>query len=567
MQIFRGNSISKGIAIGKVKIIKRHKYNISRKRINKKEIETELIKFEKHIEEVIDDIDDLIKKKEHTKESIDILDTHKMILKDPDFSNNIKNLIQSDLLSLEKAIEEHFTQVIGIFNRMNNSLFSSRSSDYRDVAERLLGHILNQKKNDDKIDDIDIVFSETINPSEVTRFFTMNVKGFCVESGSKHSHSAIIARSMNIPMLTNFPNLLNSIKNDEIVILDGNEGLFIITPDEQTLDRYKQLLQEQIHYQNELTKIVDLKTQTLDKHIIKLMSNIEIPEEIDQVKKSKSEGIGLFRTEFLFIDRDTLPEEEEQFKIYKKIAESMYPEPVIIRTIDAGGDKLSNILNPIMEINPNLGLRGIRLSFAHKALFKIQIRAILRANIGGNIKIMFPMISCVKEIRKAKAIIKQCREELVTENKEHCEYIKIGAMIEIPSAALTSDIISKECDFLSIGTNDLTQYTLAVDRDNEMVDKYYCSIHPAVIQLIKTTIKNAHDNGILVAVCGEMASTNELIPLLIGLGIDELSVSPGKLLELKQIILDLSYKKSKSLAYQILKMDTIEQIKKKLKHV
>ena len=302
---------------------------------------------------------------------------------------------------------------------------------------------------------------------------------------------------------------------------------------------------------DKLKKVLNFKAKTSDGKRIKLMSNIEIPEEIDQVIKNRSEGIGLFRTEFLFMDADEFPTEEQQFQIYRKIAEKCAPEPVVIRTIDLGGDKLSNLLNIGHELNPNLGCRGIRISLEYVSVFKTQIKAILRANMKDNVKMMFPMISCVSEVLKAKMIIEECKNELKEQNISFDPEIGIGAMIEIPSAAITSDDIAKECDFLSIGTNDLVQYTLAVDRDNETVSDYYQPSHLSVLRLIKMTIENAHAHDIKVAVCGEMASEKKYIQLLIGLGIDELSVSPGRFLMIKNEILQIDSGKAKKLVRKI----------------
>lgn len=292
------------------------------------------------------------------------------------------------------------------------------------------------------------------------------------------------------------------------------------------------------------------------------MSNMEIPEEVDQITKIKSDGIGLFRTEFLFMGHNELPDEEKQYKIYQEIAALMYPKPLIIRTIDVGGDKLSKILNIEHEANPNLGCRGIRISLEHLPIFKKQLRAILRAGVKGNVKVMFPMISTYHEIMEIKKILNICKKELAAEGIEYCKAIKIGAMIEIPSAAITSDCIAEECDFLSIGTNDLVQYTLAVDRDNQSVEKYYLPHHPSIIKLIKMTVENAHAKGKKVAVCGEMASQELYTSLLIGLGVDELSVSPGLLLKIKRKIRNMDFLFAQKRAKEILGKKSYIEVKK-----
>jgi len=553
MKKLKGIIVSSGIAIGLAKIIEKEKLQIKKKSIQHYEIEDELLKFEKSVEHVNKDIDNLIEDISHP-ENKKILTTHKMILQDPEFSKSITNLVSKELVSLEQAINDHFTDIVKLFNKMENEYYAERANDYEDVAYRLLGHILKQKTDNlNKLDENSILIMRNISPSGITRVFEKKIKGLCTEKGSKTSHSSIIARSMNLPTLVSVHDLMDSVQENQQVIIDGNNGQIIISPGRETLTKYKKLLAIETAEWEKLQEIINLDSQTKDGKKITLMSNIEIPAETSQVTRFKSEGIGLFRTEFLFLDREELPTEDEQFKIYKSIAEKIAPFPLVIRTIDVGGDKLTKILNIENEANPNLGCRGIRISLEHHPVFKIQIRAILRANVSGNVKIMFPMISGVEEVIKAKKIIEQCKKELQNEKVEFNGNIEIGSMIEIPSAALTSDLISEECDFLSIGTNDLVQYTLAVDRDNDAVESYYDPYHRSVMQLIKMTIENAHKKGIKVALCGELASEKDFIPILIGLGIDELSVSPGRLLTTKKEILKCEFQKCEKYSNKILK--------------
>ncbi len=545
MEIIKGIAVSSGIGIGYAKLVRKEKLLIKRKTIRNHEIENELLHFEKSVNHVVKDIDTLIEDLSHSKVNKEILTTHKMILQDPEFSNKITKLISSELYSLENAINEHFSSLVELFNNMDNEYFSLRSQDYEDVADRLLGHLLKQEKDYfEKLDENSILIIENITPSGVTKAYEKKIKGFCTEKGSKNSHSSIIARSMNLPSVSGISKILSIIKEEQLLIIDGSKGLLIISPDEKTLKEYRELHKREEDEKHKLQKLKNIESRTKDGKRILLMCNIEIPEEIELVLKYNSDGIGLFRTEFLFIGRIELPTENEQYEIYKKISKSCAPKPVIIRTIDVGGDKLSEILNIEHEENPNLGCRGIRISLENIPVFKTQIKAILRANSKGNVKIMFPMISSVDEVIKAKEVIEICKNELKKEKIAFNPEIEIGAMIEVPSAAITSDLIAEECDFLSIGTNDLIQYTLAVDRDNQTVVSYYQPNHPAVIKLMKTTIVNAHKKGVKVAICGEMASELEFIPILIGLGIDELSVSPGKILLIKKEILQCDSKET-----------------------
>ena len=563
MKKIKGNSVSNGVAIGKAKIIKKHELQIERKTIHRNEVKIELNRFNEDVNFVINELNKLIQDYTYSQENRDILESHKMILQDPEFNNRIAKLISEDLNSLEQAINTYFTEAADIFSNLNDGYLSHRISDFEDVAYRLLSHILDERKEillD--VDENSIIIMESITPSFVTKVFEKNIQGLCIERGSRNSHSSIIARSMNLPMLVNTLGLLGNIKDGEDMIIDGNDDYVIISPTKSVLEKYQAIYKEEQKDRKGLLKLIDVESITKDGKKIKLMSNIEIPLEIDQVLKYNSAGIGLFRTEFLFIDREDLPNEEEQYKIYKDIAKQCKPNSLIIRTIDVGGDKLSNILNITYEENPNLGCRGIRISLQNIPIFKQQIKAILRANIHGNIKIMFPMISGVEELLKVKEIIEICSRELINTGIAFNADMELGAMIEIPSAVITSDSIAEECDFLSIGTNDLIQYTLAVDRDNQSISDYYKPNHPSVIRSIKLTVDNAHKMGKKVAVCGEMASEKKYVKLLLALGVDELSVSPGRLLIIKKEILDCDIAKMKLKLDKILSCKTSKDVLK-----
>ncbi|RLC54513.1 MAG: phosphoenolpyruvate--protein phosphotransferase [Candidatus Cloacimonadota bacterium] len=565
MKKIKGISVSEGVAIGKAAIIHREVLHVDRKHIKAENASEELAKFKKDIKIVIAELEHLIQNYAFSLDQKEILSTQKMILADPEFVNRVNYLISEENCSRENAISIYFTEVADIFRNMDNQFFSQRLTDYEDVAYRLLSHIL--KKGNNRLgclNDKSILIMDNVTPSFVTRVFEKKIKGIITVKGSRNCHSSIIARSMNLPMLVNASGLLNEVENDQLIIIDGNNGEVIIDPSPEVLLDYENQYKQEQNQKEKLLKLIDVQAKTTDDKIIKLMSNIEIPEEVERVVKYNSDGIGLFRTEFMFIDREELPTEEEQYKIYKQIAEKMLPEPVTIRTIDVGGDKLSRILNLSHEDNPNLGCRGIRISFENIPIFKQQIKAALRANVVGNIKLMFPMISAVSEIYQAKEIIEECKLELKDKAVEFNSDLPIGAMIEIPSAVVTSDVIAAECDFLSIGTNDLVQYILAVDRDNEAVASYYQSCHPSVLRSIQLTAENAHKRDIKVAVCGEMASEPRFVQLLLGLGVDELSVSPGRMLKIKNEILNSSLHDSQLLAEKCLQQKTSAEVMKLL---
>ncbi len=403
---------------------------------------------------------------------------------------------------------------------------------------------------------------ESITPSEITKLFGKNIQGVCLAHGSPHSHSAIIARSMKLPMIVGLES--SKIIFDSEIIMDCFKGELIISPDSATQEKYRKKIVVEKEKNSKLNELINLESSTVDGKKIPLMCNIEIPEEIEMILENNCDGIGLFRTEFLFMDRKELPDEEEQYRIYKRMAEKCKNNSVVIRTIDVGGDKIAESMGGEVELNPNLGCRGIRISLQNQNFFKTQLKAIYRAALFGNIKIMFPMISSLDEIHKIKVIIERCKQEMNSAKISYNPNIPLGVMIEVPAAALSSDAIAAECDFLSIGTNDLIQYTLAVDRDNDAVAEYYNSFNPAIWQLIKLTVDNAHNNNVKVAVCGELASNTLFTELLLGLGVDELSVSPGKILEIKDIILKLDSEKIKKNSLEVLKLTSADQIKIKL---
>lgn len=564
MQRLHAISASAGIAVGKAYIITRDPIEISQSAIDEEHIECELLRFDEGVKQVITDLDELIRQYAHSRDNRDILTTHKMILMDPEFLSRVRTKISKDLCSVEQAIHSHFLEVVELFKQMDNEYFAQRSVDYEDVSYRLLSHL--QNKSNGSLDAIEpgaIIISDVIAPSVISRLIHQNIGGICLQQGTRNSHSAIIARSMNVPMLINVQDL-SEVSNGMLVIVDGNDGQLLLLPDIATLEMYQGKVQQQEEHRQELQTLVSKPAITSDGHAIVLRSNIEIPEEMHAVLQVNSQGIGLFRTEFLFMGSNHLPSEQEQYETYRSIAEQSAPHSITIRTIDVGGDKLSALLSLEKEANPNLGCRGIRLSLAQRDIFHTQIRAILRAAVHGSIKMMFPMISSVDEVRQIKDIISRCAEELDALQKEWA-MPKCGIMIEVPSAAIIADMLAAEVDFMSIGTNDLVQYTLAVDRDNTGIESFYQTTHPAVLRLIHTTAQQGQLHGIPVAVCGEMAGDPTYIPLLIGLGITEFSMSPSRLLESKKIIRSGNHTAWRNLAQQALCKHTAHQVETLLK--
>jgi phosphotransferase system enzyme I (PtsI) len=549
MKVINGIPISDGIAIGRARLIKSHSLKINKLKIDQTEIEQELERFENNIQLVVAELDDLIKNFSQNQEHTDILSTQKLILQDPEFFKKVKGQIKENLHSLEHSVSNYYNEVKDIFHKMENEFYAQRLSDYEDVVNRLLRKSMGiQDHNFEEINENNICIMKNATPSEVTKLYARKIKGLLTEEGSRNSHAGIIARSLRLPMISGIQSITSEVIDDDEVIFDGKSGKVFLNPNQKTKNVYLKRYQTELSEYKDLEKLINLAAKTNDGKKIGLMSNIEIPEELDSVLKYKSEGIGLFRTEFLFIDKEQLPTEDLQTEIYQKIAFAVAPQPLTIRTIDVGGDKISSIINVAKEDNPNLGCRGIRISLENIDLFKQQLKAIIRANVKGNVRIMFPMISDVSEVITTKKILKECLVELQNSGFKPNENIQIGAMIEVPSAVITAEAIAAECDFLSIGTNDLTQYLLAVDRDNQAVARYYKPCHPSVLRSIKMTVESAHRFGIPVALCGEMAADERFIKLLIGLGVDELSVSPGLLLSTKREILNTDYQQAADLA-------------------
>ncbi len=551
MQRFTGIGISSGLCIGKAVFINPFNINIKKKKISKSKAETELERFRFAAESLITEIDSIIVNFAKNEEDKEILEIHKIILIDPALTSSIEKIVTEDLVNLEHAIWKHFNQVISYFAALEDSYLSSKASDYKDVSHRLLQFLAGSDNEIcDSLTEDNVVFIPEIFPSILTKLIDKKVRGLVTEQGGKNAHCAILARSFNLPMISGIKEL-EKIPQNSNIIMDGDLGYIIVEPDAGLMKQFRANLSLQIINQEKLHELIDVPTVTKDNIRIHLKSNIEIPEELTQVLKYKSEGIGLFRTEFLYMDRDKLPTELEQIKIYKDIAVKIHPHVLTIRTIDVGGDKIAELLAIKSEENPNLGCRGIRFSLAYETIFKVQLRAILKASILGNIQIMFPMVTSTEDYLRAKTVLQSCQTELETAGIAYDKNIKAGAMIEIPSAALISGQLAEICDFFSIGTNDLTQYTLAADRGNEAVNEYYDSYHPAVLHLIKMVGESALKRGIPLSVCGELAANPEFTKYLLGVGVTELSMTSGKILQIKKRVLSLAVEECKEFARQI----------------
>lgn len=540
-----GVPVSEGIGIGKAVVFK--KENII-ERYTVDDIEKEIKRFTEAIEKAKKEILD-IKRYAEQNLGLDramIFDAHLLILDDPEFVKMVKEKIQNGA-NAEWAVDETAKFFESLLLNLDDEYMKERANDIKDVSGRLIGILSGQSSEIDfkNLADGSIVVADDLTPSETAQMDKTKVAGFVTQQGGKTSHTAIIAQTYEIPAVAGVKGVFEKIKNGDILIVDGYQGIVLINPDKQILEEYEKRMIEEKQRKEELKRFVNIDVKTKDGRKVKVYANIAFSDEAEIVIKNGAEGIGLFRTEFLFMNRNSPPSEEEQFAAYKYVLEKMQGKPVIIRTLDVGGDKNIRYLNIENEQNPFLGCRAIRLCLNYKELFKTQLKALLRSSVYGNLKIMFPMITTAFEIKQAKDILQEAKEELRKQKIEFSDKIEIGIMIETPAAAVISDILADEVDFFSIGTNDLIQYTLAIDRTNQKVSYLYDPLNPAVLRLIKMTVDNAHKKGKEVGVCGEIASDEKIVPILIGLGVDELSVSPAKVLSIKKRILDVNYESEK----------------------
>lgn len=534
---YNGVIINPGFYLGRAKLISQKQYNIGVKSILEQDIGDEIVNLEKAISKSEREISAILENSTMGESDQEIIKTHLLILRDPEIIDSITTLITDELHSAANAVHHTFSAIVSRFMQMENEFFAQRMGDYKDVAHRLLSSLLGDHAEEiDHYSPSDIIVIKEISPSRVTGLAHLGVKAYLSEKGSYNSHSSILTRALNMVAITAVHGLMDNVRDGDELIVDAIQGKVIVNPDPQTIQQYQELISKYLNKQSSLRDLQDKAATTLDGKHIRLCLNLELPQELNAISGLGSDGIGLFRTEFLYLSRNELPTEEEQCAIYSEILGKIAPLPVTIRTFDLGGDKLSHLLHFTKEENPYLGCRGIRFSLEQRELFYTQIRAILRASISGNARIMFPMIIDMEDFRAAKALVTECMQDLQDQGIGYRADIKIGVMIEIPSAALCSDQLATAADFFSIGTNDLVQYTLAVDRNNENVAKYYVQHHPAVLNLIRMTLANAAMHDVPVSICGEMASMDEYIPLLLGMGITELSINPNHFLAAKAVI-------------------------------
>lgn len=558
-----GKGVSDGIGLGKVVILKENELKIEKLKIEDISAEKQLVY--NAIKEVENEIEDLIQNILGTEK--EIMQAYLMILQDPNLTEEIIKIIEQEKCNSSYAVENGLNKIIKTFEEMDDPYMSARSRDIEDMKKRILSKLLNIKEIDlSKLPENTILVAKELSTSDTAKMNLKNISGIITEIGGVNSHMAIIARTNEIPAIVGIKHIFENIKESDYIALNGKTGEIFLNPKQEKIEELTKNQESLKQEKLELEKYKNEKTITKDGHQVELLANIGGPQDIQIVIDNTAEGVGLLRSEFLYMDAIDFPSEDEQFIAYKKIAESLENKRLVIRTLDIGGDKDLKYMKLPKEENPFLGYRAIRIYLDNVDLFKVQLRAILRASSYGNVSIMFPMISSVDELRKSKEIIEEVKKELNSKNIKFNENIEVGIMIEIPSSAIMADELAKECDFFSIGTNDLIQYTIAVERGNEKLTNLYSHYNPAVIRLIKSAIDGAHKNGILCGMCGEAAGDVKFIPLLVGLGLDEFSMNANKILSVRKLITGLNFEECKKLANNVLHLASTEEVKDELEN-
>jgi phosphotransferase system enzyme I (PtsI) len=561
---FEGAGVSPGIACGRVHVARDELEEVMRYRIAPSQVGDEIARFETAL---IQTRMQILQMQQRIAESIGakdaaIFDAHLLVVEDRTLIDEVLRKLETDLCNVEWIFQEVATRYAETLNRIDDPYLRERALDIQDVTKRVIGNLQGKgPKTFLALDEPHILVAHNLTPSDTASINKANVLGVATDLGSRTSHAAILARSLNIPAIVGLHDITAKLETGQQVLLDGNDGWLIVDPTPETLADYAQIESKRAKVTAKLKELRETTSTTRDGRHIVLSANIELPGDVDAVQANGAEGVGLYRTEFLYLNRPSLPTEDEQYEIYRKVAECVRPDPLIIRTFDLGGDKLApGTVDIADELNPFLGWRAIRFCLENIDIFKTQLRAILRASSVGNVKIMFPMISGLDELRRAIAVLDECKVELRSSKIDIAERLEVGAMIEIPSAAICASVLAPEVDFLSIGTNDLIQYALAVDRVNEKIAHLYQPTHPAVLRLLKMIADAAHDHNLWVGVCGEMAGDIALIPLLLGLGMDELSTAAILVPRVKRAVQSVTIPECRELVEEAFKLDTASEI-------
>jgi len=566
MSFLQGIAASSGIAIAKA--YRLVEPDLSFEKTTVENAEAEINRFQEALNKAKGELEAIREKanQELGADKAAIFEAHLLVLSDPELIAPIEDKIKTDLVNAEFALKETTDMFITMFESMDNEYMKERAADIRDVTKRVMSHLLGvHLANPSMISEEVVVVAEDLTPSDTAQLNRKYVKGFTTDIGGRTSHSAIMARSLEIPAVVGTKKATEEINNGDLVIVDGLKGEIHVNPTPEVVASYEKVAAQYEEQKAEWAKLVNEKTVSSDGVHVELAANIGTPNDLEGVVNNGGEAVGLYRTEFLYMGRDQLPTEDEQFESYKAVLEGMKGKPVVVRTLDIGGDKELPYLDLPKEMNPFLGFRAIRLCLEEQDIFRTQLRALLRASSYGNLKIMFPMIATLNEFRAAKALLEEEKANLTKEGVKVADKIELGIMVEIPSTAVLADQFAKEVDFFSIGTNDLIQYTMAADRMNERVSYLYQPYNPSILRLVKMVIDAAHKEGKWAGMCGEMAGDETAIPLLLGLGLDEFSMSATSILKARSQILKLSKKEMEELATNALQMSTTEEVMEAVK--
>ena len=545
MRIYNGKSVFNGIAIGKIRVYKKDVQQVKRTKVTA--MEAELSRFASAKEEAVRQLQGLYDKalKEVGEANAAIFEVHQMMLDDVDYNESVENIVRSQEVNVEYAVAATGDNFSQMFAAMDDDYMRERAADVKDISERLLTILSGKEDHTASAKEPAIIIADDLAPSETVQLDKDMVLSFVTVHGSTNSHTAILARMMEIPALVGTKLPLDDTVDGKTGIVDGGDGKVYVDPDEETLLRMRKKQEEEQHRKELLLTLKGRENVTLDGRKVMLYANIGNIKDLAMVMQNDAGGIGLFRSEFIYLEKEDYPSEEEQFQIYKQAAETMAGKRVIIRTLDIGADKQCGYFDMEQEENPALGVRAIRICLTRPDVFKTQLRALFRASAFGNIAVMYPMITSIGEIRRIKGIVSEVKAELDAQGTPYGEPEQ-GIMIETPAAVLVSDMLAKEVDFFSIGTNDLTQYTLAIDRQNPKLDEFYDAHHPAILRMISMVVENAHKAGIWAGICGELGADETLTREFLAMGVDELSVAPGSILPIRKIVLETNVKEYKS---------------------
>jgi len=563
MEIKKGIAVSHGISIGKCLVIDAEDYRIPRRTIQPSQRMIEVQRARNAFKAAIDELALLEKEQDRIEQHKikDVFAVHLRFLHDRSLRKRVTDLIHSESVAAEYAVSTIFREIASHFAKVPDPYISERAADIYDIERRLLSHLLGGKREDlQHLTEEVIVVARQLSPTQTASFDKTYIKGIAADAGGRTGHAAIVARSLGIPAVVGLENFCEVVSGSETVIIDGNRGIVIANPDKDTIEQYENYLQEFLQLEQRLGTIRTKPAVTRDGVRIALLGNIEFPDEAELVLEKGGEGIGLYRTEFLYLAAEQEPSEQDHYEAYAETVKVFADRPVIIRTMDLGADKFTQQKRFVREPNPFLGLRSIRFCLRNLTMFKTQLRAILRASVLGSVKVMFPLITNIQELMQTKMILHDVMEDLDEESIGYNRDIDVGIMIETPSAALMAATLARDVDFFSIGTNDLTQYTLAVDRGNELVSTLYSSVDPAVLRLIRTVIQDAHKSQIDLSICGEVASEPEQVMLMLGLGVRTLSLALPMIPEIKQIIRSVTIEDCNGIARKVLGMNSERQI-------